>query len=398
MVIRRRRPTGSFNLSPHGAERGLSLSGLAAVVMIGLVVYASLYPFQGWRWPPGSELTAVMSLPWPRWRDHADEWLNYLGYVPLGLCLSVAFLRRGWSPGLALVAGLIAPALLSYAMEVMQMFLPRRVPSLRDWVGNAAGAATGALAAVLAHRVGWLERGQLLRDRWFAHDSAAALVLLALWPVALLAPASLPFALGQCWEEIRALALALFGQLPLSALGIEFDLDILSEHGPEPALSVPAQVMAIALGALAPLALGSAAMPSGLRRSLLMAFMAGVAAGGMTLSTALNFGPAHAWSWLTPTALAAAVLCLPLALPLVWLPSRWCAAVALLVLVAGVALGAQMPTGSYHTLNLQAWEQGRFIRFHGLAIWMAWLWPYLAMAWLMRRLAAGGHQSAFAQR
>ena len=48
---------------------------------------------------------------------------------------------------------------------------------------------------------------------------------------------------------------------------------------------------------------------------------------------------------------------------------------------------AQMPTGAYHALNLQAWEQGRFIRFHGLALWVAWLWPYLAMAWLMSRLA-----------
>ena len=26
--------------------------------------------------------------------------------------------------------------------------------------------------------------------------------------------------------------------------------------------------------------------------------------------------------------------------------------------------------------SLQAWEQGRFIRFHGLAQWVGWLWPY----------------------
>ena len=107
----------------------------------------------------------------------------------------------------------------------------------------------------------------------------------------------------------------------------------------------------------------------------------------MTLSTALNFGPGHALSWLTPGAWLACALCIPLALPFVWLPRRWCAALALLILAVGVALGAQMPTGAYHALNLQAWEQGRFIRFHGLALWVAWLWPYLAMAWLMSRLA-----------
>ena len=38
--------------------------------------------------------------------------------------------------------------------------------------------------------------------------------------------------------------------------------------------------------------------------------------------------------------------------------------------------------------SLQAWEQGRFIRFHGLAQWIGWLWPYAAMAWLLSRLGA----------
>ena len=37
-----------------------------------------------------------------------------------------------------------------------------------------------------------------------------------------------------------------------------------------------------------------------------------------------------------------------------------------------------------------AWEQGRFIRFHGLARWVGWLWPYLAMVWLLLNL--GGRQ------
>jgi len=59
------------------------------------------------------------------------------------------------------------------------------------------------------------------------------------------------------------------------------------------------------------------------------------------------------------------------------------------VLAVAVALGAQMPSGVYHELNLQSWEQGRFIRFHGLALWVAWLWPYLAMVWLMVRLTDG---------
>ncbi len=359
---------------------------MAAGFMVLLVVYASLYPFEGWRWPSGVPWTSSWSLPWPRWRDRADEWLNVLGYVPVGLLVTVALLRRGLHPLWAVLLGLLGPALLSYSMEWLQMLLPRRVPSLRDWVGNAAGAAIGALVALLLHIGGWLQRGRLWRDRWFTRDSAGALILLLLWPAALLAPSTVPFGLGQCWDEIEALARALMGHLPLSAWGLELDwgADLDSPaRGLPPASS---QIMAIALGALSPLALSSAAMSAGWRRLLAMLAMAGAAMGGMSLSTALNFGPSHATTWLTPAAMLACLLCVPLALPFVWLPRRWCAALALIVLAVAVALGAQMPSGAYHELNLQSWEQGRFIRFHGLALWVAWLWPYAAMLWLLMRL------------
>jgi hypothetical protein len=42
----------------------------------------------------------------------------------------------------------------------------------------------------------------------------------------------------------------------------------------------------------------------------------------------------------------------------------------------------------YFAQSLQAWEQGRFIRFHGAAQWVGWLWPYAAMGYLLGRIAA----------
>jgi hypothetical protein len=36
--------------------------------------------------------------------------------------------------------------------------------------------------------------------------------------------------------------------------------------------------------------------------------------------------------------------------------------------------------------SLQDWQQGRFIHFYGLAQWIGWLWPYMAIAWLLMRL------------
>lgn len=366
---------------------GLSLSWLGAAFMVLLVAYASLYPFEGWRWPSGVDWSDWWHLPWPRWRDRADEWLNVLGYMPVGLVVTVAALRRGLHPVAAVLIGILGPAGLSYSMELLQMLLPRRVPSLRDWVGNSAGAAVGAALGMVLYAGGWLQRGSVWRDRWFTRDSAGALILLLLWPTALLAPATIPFGLGQCWDEIEALALALLGQLPLSSWGVEWDPGVLAGPRPSGMPSPSAQMLAIALGALSPLALCSTTMAPGLRRLSAMLAMALAAVGGMALSTALNFGPHHAWSWLTPTALLACLLSLPLALPFLWLPRRWCAALALMVLAVAVALGAQMPAGAYHELNLQSWEQGRFIRFHGLALWVAWLWPYAAMLWLLMRLA-----------
>ena len=59
-----------------------------------------------------------------------------------------------------------------------------------------------------------------------------------------------------------------------------------------------------------------------------------------------------------------------------------------MALSAMVALVAQAPSDPYFAASLQAWEQGRFIRFHGLARWLGWLWPYLAMLWLLSRLTA----------
>lgn len=388
MSLSSRRPfrSGRELLRDHEGHR--SLSALVAGFMVLLVAYASLYPFEGWQWPLGADWKSAWQLPWPRWRDRADEWFNFLGYVPVGLALAVAFLRGGFSAVTALVLSTVLLSMLSYSMELLQVLLPRRVPSLRDWVGNTAGAALGSTVAVGLHLSGWLYRIRAIRDRWFAGESAGALVLLMLWPAALLAPSTLPFGLGQCWDEIEALFLAMLGHLPLSSWGWELSLDPLALSGDRSAPSKPAQILAIALGALSPLALCCAAMSPGLRRLLPMAAMAGLALGAMSLSTGLNFGPAHAMAWFTTEALLACLLCIPLALPFVWLPRRWCAALALVVLAVAVVLGSQMPTGVYHAQNLQAWEQGRFIRFHGLALWVAWLWPYLAMGWLMSRLTA----------
>jgi hypothetical protein len=67
-------------------------------------------------------------------------------------------------------------------------------------------------------------------------------------------------------------------------------------------------------------------------------------------------------------------------------PSHVAATLGLMALTALAVLVAQVDSDPYFALSLQAWEQGRFIRFNGLAQWIGWLWPYATLAWLFTRL------------
>ena len=106
-----------------------------------------------------------------------------------------------------------------------------------------------------------------------------------------------------------------------------------------------------------------------------------------TLSTALNFGPEHALAWWTPTTWQALALGVALAALAIGAGPRLSAGLGVAALTTLVVLVAQAPTDAYYAASLQGWEQGRFIRFHGMAQWVGWLWPYAAMAWLLSRLA-----------
>jgi hypothetical protein len=141
------------------------------------------------------------------------------------------------------------------------------------------------------------------------------------------------------------------------------------------------------LGALVPCLLGFAVIRSVGRRLVLALLVLATGLGASALSAALSFGPDHAWAWLSePVRLGFVAAALGSA-ALLWLPRRGCTALALLAVSLHLSLLNNAPTGAYFAQTLQAWEQGRFIRFHGLAQWLGWLWPYAALAWLLVRLS-----------
>jgi hypothetical protein len=93
-------------------------------------------------------------------------------------------------------------------------------------------------------------------------------------------------------------------------------------------------------------------------------------------------------AWLTPLSLPALCIGTVLAGLCALLDARAAAGLGLAVLAALVVMVSQAPVDPYFADSLQSWEQGRFIRFHGLALWIGWLWPYAAMAWLLSRLGS----------
>jgi hypothetical protein len=50
----------------------------------------------------------------------------------------------------------------------------------------------------------------------------------------------------------------------------------------------------------------------------------------------------------------------------------------------------QAPTSPYFAQTLATWEQGRFIRFHGLAQWLGWFWPYAALMYVLTQVGGRG--------
>ena len=326
-------------------------------------------------------MVALLRLPWPRGQNSFDIVSNLLGYVPLGTLLVLAPGRHRGRSAAAVRDATVLAALLSYALEVGQNLLPLRVPSLLDWLLNTAGATVGALVGLWLARtdaLGWLHHtGEL----WFAQRSRSGLMLLALWPIGLLFPTPVALGLGQIWERVRDLLSDWFGGAAAPPLARWLEAPAAAR------LSPAAELLAVALGLLGPCLMTYSMARPGLRRVWLAIGATALGFGVTTLSTALNFGPQHALAWCTASSLGGLGLGFTLALMLLGSGRRLAAGIGLVVVTAGVGLVAQAPADPYFAASLHGWEQGRFIRFHGLAQWIGWYWPYAATLWLLRQSA-----------
>jgi len=352
-----------------------------------LIVYATLHPMAGWHWPDSHVFGWVLPKQPNEFMD--DVVANLLGYLPLGFILCLAHLRSGWLAPWAALRTLVLCLGLSYSLELLQFTVPGRVPSLSDWVLNSLGSAWGVLAAITVHALGLVDAWHRLRERWFIPQAGHGLALLSLWPLGLLFPPPLPLGQGQLLPHLRIGLVELTRDTPWQAWLLPEDPLTLWSSVHAGMVASPwidlVEALTVAAGMLAPLCVACAVARPRVLRILMLSGLVLTGVGMSALSSALNFGPVHAFSWVTTQAMAGLLLGAAAAVPLVGLSRRTCAALGVGVVLTLVALIHLAPPDAYYAQTLQAWENGRFIRFHGLSRWFGILWPYVALAWLLGR-------------
>lgn len=352
-----------------------------AVIWLALMVYASLHPFAQWRLPPLNDWHEAVALLWPPMPRHSsqfDRWSNFLAYMPQGFLLAVGLMRSGSSRWQTAVLAMTGPALLSWSMETLQHLLPDRVPSRVDLALNSAGGAAGALTALALERVGGLGLWQRIRDRWLVPHGHSGMALVLSWPVALLFPPPAPFALGQ--GPYR------FYDWVVASLENSWMADWLPAMQTSSHLNTSQEAWVIALGLLAPCFVAYVMVREVKQRLALLAYVTLFGFTFTTLSTALNFAPEHAFAWFRSDMLPALVWGVLMAGFMAWWPRRVVAITGVVALVTLIWLLRLVSPDPYFANSLQGWEQGRFIRFHGLAQWVGWLWPFAALSFLVNHV------------
>ena len=354
--------------SPHTVR----LAWILAVAYLLIIGYASLQPFQDWRWPPEAIL-GFIAAPWPRFITPQDIAVNFAAYVPLGLLLSIRWgARYGQARGA--LAATLAAAALSLAMEAAQMFLPSRIASNVDLLANALGALVGAMAAPLlapaqpiGGRIHSVRRGLFLDGT----PADTGLVIAGLWLVTQFHPTAQLFGTG----AVRA----------------TFNLPPYLTYSP--ALALGSEAVVVLLNLLGVGLMLSALMRHGNRPMPVIAALLGAALALKVVNAAVFLQATAPFSWLTP----GVVLGLSAGWLLLWgavrLPQpAQLAAAAGCIVAATIAINLA-PDNPYQSVPPRLLVRGasHFLNFSGIVRALSELWPLLATGLLIYALAGRKH-------
>jgi VanZ family protein len=358
------------------APRGSPVSRAALLAWLLLIVYASWYPFTGWR-SSGLPLLSFLNLTPQRYWTGFDVMVNIVGYMPLGVLLVLSLyprVRGAWAVLLAALAGV----LVSGTMEAVQNYLPSRVPSNLDFFTNAAGCLAGALLGAL-----WagtlLDHSRLyrVRKRWFAPHASQGLVLLALWPLAQIYPQGYLFGHGQVLPIISEWL----------SDWLDTNIDLVAMLRPGAAMSVEqywlSETIITACGMTGAVLALMCLLRRGAPRYSLMLAMLGAALLVKTLASSLFFRPDNALVWVTPGAEGGFLIGLIMLAGLAFAPQVAQRRLAIVTLVLSLIVVNTIPVNPYFVSTLQGWVQGKFLNFNGAAQFLSLLWPFFALWFLL---------------
>lgn len=346
----------------------------ACLAYAALTLYASLYPWSGWR-ALGVSAWAYLTAPWPLYVTVFDLAANVLLYLPLGFLIALSLYPRCRGRWAAILGGLLA-TLFSASIEAAQTYLPERISSnvdlLTNGIGGWLGAALGARAAERLIDRGWLYE---VRMRWFERDASAGIVIVGLWGVAQWAPHLLLFGNGDVsWVVVDLYRWA-------------FDVDVYSRPWSwTPAIVGAAEVATSALGVLAVGLLASVILrPLAPRLRLLVAWI-GLTLAVKALLQRQVFNDPATLLWLTEAGAAGLVLGIALAVPALGLRRRARATLAFWAIVLCLLVVNFAPESDYLAAKLVSLRPHRWqwLNFSGLLDMIAVVWPYAACVYLLR--------------
>ncbi|TFW22603.1 hypothetical protein E4L96_07555 [Massilia arenosa] len=352
------------------------VSRAALLAYLLLIVYASWFPFSGWR-SSGLSPLAFFNLQMPRYWTAFDLIVNVIGYIPLGILLVFSLyprLRGAWA---VLVAALLG-ILVSGAMEVVQNYLPSRVPSNLDLLTNSSGCLIGACLGAAGART-YLDRGRLyrLRARWFGTHASQGLVLLALWPLAQIYPQNYLFGHGQVLPIIS----------DWLSEWLDMNIDLTTMIRGDTALTAEqywlSETIITACGLTGAVLAMLCLMRRGAPRAILIAALIGAALVFKAMASAVLFTPDNAWVWITPGAQGGFIIGVIMLSGLVFAPQVAQRRLAVLTLLISLLVVNTIPANPYFVNTLQAWVQGKFLNFNGAAQFLSLLWPFFALWYLL---------------
>jgi len=344
----------------HATARSLLAHYLALVYGLA-IVYASLQPFATWI-APAEGTPFFLFAPWPpRW-TRFDVIANVIAYLPFGLFMALVPYRRA---ALARIAVAIASgALLSFAMETAQMFLPPRDASAMDLIANTAGSAAGGMLG------SWMAQSEragraaiALRVHWFLRGKVGdfGLALLAIWLVVQINP-----------------GIALFA----TTYDPDFQLNAAAML-PAPPYDVAGLLIAAANSAFQLLGVGLfLALLLRQRRyvgsAVVLLLLTAMLIKGIAAAVLLK--PAAWEHWLSPGVPVGVAVGALLLLVTIWLPRPVQVTLATVALLSSLLTPLLTPDVVFARAPLWVfnWSYGHLLNFNGLTHTVVLLWPIAA--------------------